>query len=144
MLFSEVIMNQVMKAGVVIVRSAPKEQEVLLVFRGGHGDWSFPKGHCEQGESFEQTAVREIREETGLEIRLLQRLPDMTYQTSKGEDVVLGMYLGTPKNETAQVKAEKPEDRVEWIPLSDVETTLSYQNLKEYFSSIKQIVVSLV
>lgn len=132
-------MNQIMKAGVVIVRSNPHEKEILLVFRGRQGDWSFPKGHCEQGESFEQAAVREIQEETGLEIRFLQQLPDIMYKDSKGEEVVLRMYLGTPQDNSPKERAEKADDRVEWIPVSKVESTLSYQNLKEYFSSIKSI-----
>ncbi len=131
-------MNPIRKAGVVIIRPGSDEQEILLVFRGRQGDWSFPKGHCEQGESFEQTAVREIREETGLEIRFLRQLPDLTYKNTKEEEVVLRMYLGTPRDEGSKERAEKPDDRVEWIPLSRVESTLSYQNLKDYFSSIKQ------
>ncbi len=130
-----------MKAGVVIIRKQTNEQEILLAFRGKQGDWSFPKGHCEQGEFFEQTAVREVREETGLEIRFLQQLPDLMYKNSKGEEVVLHMYLGTPQEGSPKERAEKPDDRVQWIPLSKVESTLSYQNLKEYFSSIKSMLL---
>lgn len=115
-----------MKAGVVIVRSSSLERDVLLVFRGKQGDWSFPKGHCEPGESFEETAVREIREETGLEIHFLQPLPDLIYKNSKGEDVILRMYLGTPRTGSPKERAEKPDDRVEWIPVSKVEAVLSY------------------
>lgn len=137
-------MNQIRKAGIVIVRSNSHEQEVLLVFRGRQGDWSFPKGHCEQRESFEKTAEREIQEETGLKIRFLQQLPDLLYKNSKGEDVVLRMYLGMPQDKSLKERAEKPDDRVEWIPLSRVESILSYQNLKEYFSSIKPMLVCRV
>lgn len=59
---------------------ADGEPEYLLIKAGGR--WSFPKGLVERGESPEQTALREIAEETGLpptSLRLLQALPTVEY-----------------------------------------------------------------
>lgn len=64
----------------------------VLVIRhryGGH--WAFPKGHVEAGEREEDTAVREVREETGAEIRLVPGFREVTaYSPAKGvmKDVV--------------------------------------------------------
>lgn len=133
-------MSQIPKAGIIIIRTGTTELEVLLIFRAKKSDWSFPKGHCEPGESFEQTALREVREETGLEVRVLRSLPDLEYKNAKGEDVLLRMYLGTPQEDSPQERPEKTGDRVEWVPISRVESVLSYQNLKEYFAAIKGVV----
>ncbi len=130
-------MNPILKAGIIILRPGVTEPEVLLLFRGKHNDWSFPKGHCEAGESFEETALREIQEETGLAVELRQRLPDMQYKDSKQEDVVVAMYLGAPSNADQKERTEYDMDRLEWVPVSKVEETLSYQNLKEYFHSVE-------
>ncbi|HUS59469.1 MAG TPA: bis(5'-nucleosyl)-tetraphosphatase [Planctomycetota bacterium] len=51
--------------GLVIFRESTKGRLYLLLhYRGGH--WDFPKGHVENGESEHQTALRELREETGI------------------------------------------------------------------------------
>ena len=49
-------------AGGIVVRDG----SVLLVHRPKYDDWSFPKGKLEEGESWEEGAVREVEEETGL------------------------------------------------------------------------------
>lgn len=134
-------MNPILKAGIIILRPGLTEPEILLLFRGKHNDWSFPKGHCEAGESFEETALREIQEETGLAVELRQRLPDMQYKDSKQEDVVVAMYLGAPSNADQKVRTEYATDRLEWVPVSKVEGALSYQNLKEYFHSQREVIL---
>ena len=49
----------------------PEEQiEILLIRHKNGGHWAFPKGHVEKKETEEDTALREIREETGLEVLL--------------------------------------------------------------------------
>lgn len=51
--------------GVILYTSKKGIQYLLLHYKGGH--WDFPKGHQEKGESDEETALREVREETGIE-----------------------------------------------------------------------------
>jgi 8-oxo-dGTP pyrophosphatase MutT (NUDIX family) len=120
------------KAGAIIVRSGIEESEILLIFQGNQKSWSFPKGHCEPGESPEQTAIREVKEETGLDIRILKRLPDMEYQTPDGEEIELALFYGTPMDLQQQERIEYEWDELAWIPSSLVEEKLSYQNLKTY------------
>lgn len=56
--------------GAVIYRERNGRREYLLLLQRRSNTWSFPKGHMEAGESEEETAVREIREETGFEVSL--------------------------------------------------------------------------
>lgn len=57
--------------GVVPFRRLGGNAEILLLFQRGSGTWSFPKGHMEAGETEQQTALRELFEETGFRTRLI-------------------------------------------------------------------------
>ncbi len=65
-------------AGAVVSTS---RKRVLLVHRPRYDDWSFPKGKVDPGEHLTATAVREVAEETGLDIRLGVPLPTQSYAT---------------------------------------------------------------
>ncbi|HEX6419453.1 MAG TPA: NUDIX hydrolase [Acidimicrobiales bacterium] len=58
--------------------------EIILVHRPRYDDWSFPKGKLDRGESFEQAALREVAEETGLVCELGHELPAVEYLDGKG------------------------------------------------------------
>lgn len=58
---------------------------VLLVRYRGSGAWAFPKGHVELGETLEQTAVREVQEETGVSASIVAPLPPTEYTNDRGE-----------------------------------------------------------
>lgn len=128
-------MNPTLKAGAIVVRKGLNEPEVLMIYRGKLDDWSFPKGHCEAGETNEQTAIREVLEETGIEIELYQVLPSYEYQNSKGQ-MLVAMFLASPINEDQSTQIEREQDQVEWVPASEVADRLTYQSLKDYFSSV--------
>lgn len=75
-------------AGGVVLRAAEHGHEVLLVGRTGDGSWVFPKGTPSDGETIEETALREVREETGLLVRILRPLGDMEYWFAAGGERV--------------------------------------------------------
>ena len=57
-------MPREISAGVILFRQAPERHYLLLHYGSGH--WDFPKGHIEPGEDAQQTARRELKEETGI------------------------------------------------------------------------------
>jgi 8-oxo-dGTP pyrophosphatase MutT (NUDIX family) len=126
----------VIKAGGIILLEKNCKKYILLLYRGKQKDWSFPKGHAEEGESVSETMTREMKEETGLDVDIIKELPEMKYISSTAnESVLLHMFLLKPRSE--DIKKEFQEDEVEWVPIKDVEERLSYENLKEYFRMIK-------
>src|SRR3712207_412589 len=74
--------------------------ELCLVHRPRYDDWSLPKGKLDRGESFEDAAVREVWEETGLRCRLLQELPETRYDDHKGRPKLVRYWLMEPLEDT--------------------------------------------
>jgi 8-oxo-dGTP diphosphatase len=77
---------EVVAAGGVVTRpatSGPGGIEVLVVHRPRYDDWTFPKGKLEQGETLEECAVREVREETGIEVELANPIGTIDYEDRK-------------------------------------------------------------
>ena len=74
------VVRQVSAAGGVVERDGL----VAVVHRPRYDDWSLPKGKLDRGESWEQAALREVREETGLECELGEQLPTVRYMDQRG------------------------------------------------------------
>lgn len=118
------------KAGAIILNK--DGTRVVLLYRGNHRDWSFPKGHIELGEDPFGAMLREIKEETGVTGKVISPLPAMEYLNSKGAEVRLYMYL--LRAETEQLIEEHEGDKLEWVDMDKVVGKLTHQNLKDYFS----------
>jgi 8-oxo-dGTP pyrophosphatase MutT (NUDIX family) len=123
-------------AGGVVVREGPAGPEVALASRrtrGGDLAWGLPKGLVEQGEAAQETAIREVREETGLIAEIRAPLGDISYWfVWDGERVnkrvsfflmdALGGDVGLHDHEMEEVR---------WFPLSEAERTASYRSEKD-------------
>ena len=84
----------IVAAGAVVTRRGPEGREVLLVHRPKYDDWSFPKGKQDPGEHVAATAVREVLEETGVEIRLGCPLRPQRYTVSGGRAKTVSYWIG--------------------------------------------------
>ena len=95
---------------------------------------ALPKGHIEPGESGAETAVREVREETGLESRLVEKLDDIRYwYTRDGARVlkVVSFFLLAYRSGSVRDYQREEVDGAEWIPLEDAPDRLAYRGEKE-------------
>ena len=123
--------------GLVIRRDARGHIDLLLIQQRGHKGWGFPKGWIEPGESPEQTAVREVEEESGVRAEIICPLPSTRYfyvnrekrRVAKTVYWFLMKYVG----EGDQTHAHEVV-AVEWLPLEQVHGRLSFPNDKELFS----------
>lgn len=127
--------SHTMKSGGVVVAKESGKKYLLLVSRPKKKDCSFPKGHQESGESAEEAAIREIKEETGVEVRDGEPLPDFKYSNVMNpKGIVCKMFLFNID------KMEKPKstqnEKPLWVPISEVKNRLTHQNLKDYFDLI--------
>lgn len=122
--------DTVRAAGAIPWRIHEGELRVLVIHRTQHRDVSFPKGKVDAGESLPQTAVREIREETGLRVRLGVPLGNVSYAIS-GNRMKTVRYWATETTEDAVLSSTfVPNDEVaalEWLRPEDARRVLSYQ-----------------
>ena len=133
-------------SGGVVFRPAGAGYEVALirVARADGDAWALPKGWVEKGEDLEQTAVREVREETGLDAKVLRKLGEITYEfyskTDRGRIVktvhlFLMEWLG---GDTADHDDEVEE--VRWFPLEDALRMLTYKNEREMLEKAMSLI----
>ena len=104
--------------------------EVVLVGRSHAGIWALPKGTPLPGETIEQVAVREVQEETGLQVHLITYIGSISYSFVRDHvryhKQVRHFLLEPIGGDTALHDHEY--DRVEWFPLAEACRRLTYQN----------------
>ena len=123
------------KAGCILINIVNKE--IALVCR--NGEYSFPKGHLEINETIRECAIRETIEETGHSCHLVnnKEISINHYKDSKGNEIENYFYLAIDDGKTEKEIKEKEKEITVWKKYDEVEETLSYQNLKDFWNEIK-------
>ncbi|MBA3304085.1 MAG: NUDIX hydrolase [Acidimicrobiia bacterium] len=98
--------------------------EVLVVHRPKYRDWSFPKGKQEPGETDEETALREVEEETGLVCHLGPELPGTAYVDRKGRTKEVRYWVMTVS--TGEFAPSDEVDEVRWLSVPLARDQLTY------------------
>ena len=112
-------------AGGVVVRERDGGFLVLLVHRPRYGDWTFPKGKADAGESDEECARREVEEETGLRCELERELPSTSYVDGHGRAKRVRYWLMRPVG--GELAFEHEVDEAIWLPPQEARRRLSYE-----------------
>jgi 8-oxo-dGTP diphosphatase len=116
-------------AGGVVVR----EGRVLLVHRDRYDDWSLPKGKLEPGETWEQAALREVEEETGVRAELGAYLGESRYEVGGVAKTVRWWSMST----TDDARPSGEVDAVQWATIDEARTRLSYAGERELLSRLR-------
>jgi 8-oxo-dGTP pyrophosphatase MutT (NUDIX family) len=118
------VSDVVRAAGGVVVRDGARGREVLVVHRPRYGDWSFPKGKAEAGETDEECALREIEEETGLRCRLGAELESTSYVDAQGRPKRVRYWRMVV--ESGELVFLHEVDEARWVTRDQAEALLSY------------------
>jgi|FLOH01.1.fsa_nt_gi 8-oxo-dGTP diphosphatase len=112
--------------GVMVLRDG---QVLLLLRNGSHGsgEWCLPGGHLELGESFEEAARLEVREETGLEVKaahVFSLTNDLEYiDTDDKHYITIGLLVTAFTGQEEMMESDKCEG-MEWFDLEDLPSPL--------------------
>ena len=117
-------MTVVRAAGGIPVRDGRDGLEVLVVHRPQYDDWSFPKGKCEEGETDEACALREVQEETGLVCARERELPSTAYHDSRGRQKRVRYWR--LRVDGGQLSYVHEVDEARWLSPAEAEKLLSY------------------
>ncbi len=131
--------------GVIPVYKNPEGEFLFCLVQHADGHWGFPKGHQEEGESQEETARRELREETGIKDMQIDRtrMFEEEYVFERGSTryhKLVKYFLArvdSTDNATQQVfKGEIPEFR--WLPYKEATAMLTFSGGKRLLEEVKE------
>ncbi len=120
-------------AGVLVYRDTDPKKFLLLHYPSGH--WDFPKGHIEEGESEKDTALRELREETGIveeEVELHDDFKEEIEYFYKKRDELshkkVIYFLGRSEKEGITLSEE--HQGFEWLPYEEAKSKVTFRNAR--------------
>jgi 8-oxo-dGTP pyrophosphatase MutT (NUDIX family) len=112
--------------GVVLRRDGEGRTRVAVIHRPKYMDWSLPKGKLEKDESWENAALREVEEETGIRCRAGPELPSISYLDRKTRRKLVRYWLMEPIEGEFEPHAEV--DELRWVTRPEAEELLSYDH----------------
>lgn len=112
------------------------ENEKVLLIQQNDGFWGFPKGHVEKEETEEETAKREIKEETNLDIEIDSKSRyTMEYITDKGKNKEVVYFIA--KKIRGEIKKQEEEiQNIKWANFQEAMELLSFDNTKQLLKKI--------
>lgn len=130
------------KAGCFLIRK--ESREVAVIYRKRQNDYSFPKGHVEEGETLKQTAVREVAEETKRIAFIIDEYEPFIekYITPRGEECVCYMFFAIDKGKSNN-QSEDTHDVI-WTSVDKVLEVLSYDSLKNTWKAVEEIILEIL
>ena len=129
-------MKKTQKAGCILIN--PEEHTTALVYRENYNDYSFPKGHLEEGETLKECAIRETNEETKRDCILLEDdyIYKEEYTTPRGEEVEMYYYLA--KDNGPSDNTSEDTHTTVWIPYEEVYDKVTYPSLKKVWEEVSK------
>lgn len=121
-------------AGGIVYRKKGKNVEILMI-QDAKDRWTIPKGHIEEGEAAEETAAREIIEETGLQdLRVLNWLGKINFQYRRQQSLVLmttDIFLVEAFGDTDKLIPEDWMNGIKWFSSKEALDKIAYEDINK-------------
>lgn len=112
-----------------------KDGKVLLI-KQVSGHWGFPKGHVEHDEEEEQTALREVKEETNLDVKIDSNKRYVEkYITDKGIDKEVVLFVAEPINEEIKMQEEEVS-KIKWMSFEEAINQITFEETKQILKQV--------
>jgi 8-oxo-dGTP diphosphatase len=108
--------------------------EVAVVYRPKYEDWTLPKGKLEPGESWDQAALREVEEETGLHCELREELGDVSYTDRHGRPKTVRYWR--MEVSSGEFRPNNEVSELSWLPPSEAAAQLSFDRDREILARL--------
>ena len=110
-----------------------KDNKVLLVYEKNRNFWGFPKGHMEGNENEIQTALREVKEEVGLDVEIDEtKRYTLNYIIDNKIDKTTVLFLAKPISDNV-IKQESEIEDAKWCNFNEAIEKITFDNLKKMF-----------
>ncbi|NPA58139.1 MAG: NUDIX hydrolase [Aquificae bacterium] len=131
-------------AGGVVYRKREDGDVDLLLIRVKNR-WSFPKGNVEKGEPKDSAALREVKEETGVDAEIVDYIGEVDYWYSLGLDRIHKfVYYYLMRYKGGEITPQKEEiDEAKFVPLSEAEKLLTYETDRKILKKAVQMLKKL-
>ncbi|NLJ49765.1 MAG: NUDIX domain-containing protein [Candidatus Atribacteria bacterium] len=132
--------NYVQACGGIVRKIEGQSQYILLIRKKNSPLWTLPKGHRENDESDQETAIREVREETGYSCRIEKNAGEIQFQYQKDDQSFVEKvhyYLMIPEDSGSNFDTKEIEE-VRWVEIRETPRLLFYQNEKNLVQNIFQ------
>ncbi len=114
--------------GAVVFRNIAGETRYLLIKNKRSANWGFPKGHIEDGETKEETAKREVLEETGIRIKIIPGFVSTSEYTIQGKvEKSVSIFVASTTDTQTKIQQEEIEDYI-WLNYAKAIKTLKFEN----------------
>ena len=127
--------------GAVVYRNIGGTIRYLLIKNRRSSNWSFPKGHVEDGETLEETAIREVREEAGIRIKIFPGFVSKSQYTIQNRiQKTVQIFAATTKDEQTRIQPEEIEDYI-WLPFESAYNYLKFENDKAILKDTRDFLI---
>ena len=110
----------------------------ILIVKQNIGFYGFPKGHVEENETEEETAIREVKEEVGIDITIDSRYRyEIEYMVNENTAKTVVFFIAYPKNNNIICDNNEIAEAI-WLDIDDAINILSYDDLKNILKKVKK------
>lgn len=111
-------------------------EDKILIIQQVEGHWGFPKGHVEEGETEVETAIREIKEETNIDVEIEEKFRYVERYSPK-EDVEKDVVFFVARKIGGEISAQEEEvQNIKWVSCSEAMEMLTFESSKNVLKSV--------
>lgn len=130
--------------GAVVFKKEEGIIKFLLLKHNNGGHWGLPKGHVEKGETEQETAIREVFEETGIEVSTLYDKFRYTMEYSPMEGVMKEVVYFVAEGKDSEINRQIEEvEQVVWLDHREALEVVTYENTRKLLVSAMEFITEI-